>query len=50
VLAKIDVEATDSYVRSVAVGKLTDQALLAKIAVEATDSYIRKIAIGKLTD
>jgi hypothetical protein len=34
----------------IAVGELTDQALLAKIALEETDANIRKTAVLKLTD
>jgi hypothetical protein len=35
---------------SVALGKLTDQALLAKIAADSRLGWVRSTAVGKLTD
>jgi hypothetical protein len=49
-LAKVAVKDEDSYVRRLAVRKLTDQRLLAKIAAEDADADVRKAAVEKLTD
>jgi len=49
-LARIAVAETSASVRTAAVGKLTDRALLAKFAEEAEDSDVRYAANQRLAE